>query len=243
MFLPAEPLFKTLIADPREPCTGITAYGNQSRFEGAVGTAFEFLRYVPNDGTQWGWGVFGDGFILLDENGATFPMRGGDWHVGMYICESTGPISHRLEFEHQSAHLGDSLQDSREPIFFSRENLNYVFSWQPQEYFRLYAGIGAWYNMYPRGLALFSSLGLEFYTPATNLGGALFRGYATGDLKWVQETEATNKSFQLGLQLKFDQHEDRDVRLALLYYDGNSEFGQFYRDHDEHWGFGIYFDP
>ncbi len=243
IFLPPTPLFQDFMGDPREAYTGITAYGNQSRFEGAVGQTFEFLRYRPPDKTQWGWGVFGQGFILLDENGATFPMRAADWYAGMYVSESHSGLSHRLEFEHQSAHLGDSLQGLEEPFFFSRENFNYTFSFKPDDPLGIYTGLGAWYNMYPRGKALFASLGLEVYSPAADVGGTCLRGYATGDLKWLQETEVADQDYQLGIQWRFKKEESRDVRLALLYYNGNSEFGQFYQDHDEHWGFGLYFDP
>jgi hypothetical protein len=243
IFLPPEALFQTPIGDPREAYTGITAYGNQSRFEGAVGENFEFLRYSPPDGTQWGWGVSGRGFILLDENGATFPMRGGDWYADMYLSEASGPLSHRLQFEHQSSHLGDSLQGLRQPFFFSRENFNYTFSCQPFESLRLTTGLGAWYNMYPRGPALFASAGIEAYSPSADLFGTFLRAYLAGNVKWLQETEASDKSLQLGVQWKFKKEESRDVRIALLYYNGNSEFGQFYQDSDEHWGMGLYFDP
>ncbi len=243
IFLPSTPLFQGFIGDPREAYTGITAYGNQSRFEGAVGQTFEFLRYLPPDKTQWGWGVFGQGFILLDENGATFPMRAADWYAGMYVSETKGDFSHRLEFEHQSAHMGDSLQYLQSPFFFSRENFNYTFSYRVLDVYGLYADLGAWENMYPRGKALFASWGLELYSPAADVGGTFLRGYAAGDLKWLQETEIADQAYQLGIQWKFKKEESRDIRLALLYYNGNSEFGQFYRDHDEHWGFGLYFDP
>ena len=244
VFLPPESLFKTLIGDLREPYTGITAYGNENRFEGAVGATFEFLRYTPPDQTQWGWGVFGEGFILLDENGATFPMRDGDWHAGMYLSEASGPFSHRLEFEHQSSHLGDSLQGVQRPIFFSRENLNFTTSCQLSDDFRLYARIGDWENMYPKGDPFFCSVGTEVYSPATSLAGTFLRAYVTGDFQWKGEAGGSlNKTFQLGFQWKFKKEEGRDVRLALLYYNGLSDFGQFYQVPDEHWGIGIYFDP
>lgn len=243
VFLPPAPLFKTLIGGPREPYTGITAYGNQTRFEGEVGATFEFLRYTPGDQTQWGWGAFGDGFILLDENGATFPMRGGDWYAGMFLSEASGPFSHRLEFEHQSSHLGDSLQGIQDPIFFSRENFNLTSSFQPSDELRFYAGIGDWENIYPRGdNPFFCSAGTEIYSPTMDSAGT-FRAYLTADFQWKGETQSLNKNFELGFQWKSKKGESRDMRLALLYYNGNSEFGQFYQDPDEHWAIGLYFDP
>ena len=245
VFLPPAPLFKTLIGDPRDPYTAIIAYGNETRYEGVVGATFEFLRYTPPDQTQWGWGVFGEGFILLDENGATFPMRDGDWYAGMYVSEASGPFSQRLEFEHQSSHLGDSLQGMQEPLFFSRENLNLTSSFQLSDELRLYARIGDWENIFPRGEdPFYCSAGTEIYSPAMDPIGTFLRAYFTADFQWKGEAGGSlNKTFQLGLQWKFKKEESRDVRLAFLYYNGLSDFGQFYQQPDEHWGIGLYFDP
>ncbi|HET9869152.1 MAG TPA: DUF1207 domain-containing protein, partial [bacterium] len=176
-FLPAEPLFAPLIGDPREPHTAITAYGNENDFEGAVGDTMELVRYTPGDGTQWGWGLFGAGYILLSENGATFPMQAGDWLAGAYASEKSGPLAFRLEFEHRSSHLGDSLQGLVTPIFYSRENLNLAFSWDAAAWLRLEGGLGFWENIAPPDKLFFASLGLEAYTPSTDFLGARLRGY------------------------------------------------------------------
>jgi hypothetical protein len=32
------------------------------------------------------------------------------------------------------------------------------------------------------------------------------------------------------------------VRLALIYYDGHSDYGQFYQTYDTHWALGVFFD-
>lgn len=247
-FLPIAPSFQPLIGDPREPSMGVAAYGNQNRFEGDVGATIEFLRYQPEDRSFWGWGIFGDGFILLDQEGAAFPMRCGDWYGGMYLSHliggSAGALSHRLEFVHQSSHLGDSLEYVQDPTFFSRENFNYVLSLHPGDSCRVYCGIGAWVNGAPSGRPFFASLGAELYsTPAEFIGTSL-RGYTSCHLKWKDETGGIlNKTLQLGVQWKFRKEESKAIRLALVYFDGYSEFGQFYTSRDEHWGFAVYFDP
>lgn len=242
VFLPPSPLFRPLIADPREPQIGLLGHLDTARYEGEVGGFVELLRYSPKDGTRWGWGILGSAFILLDENGATFPMRAGDWYAGTYLSEVTGPLSHRLEFVHQSAHLGDSLQGLQNPFFFSRENFNYTFSFAPSRDFRLHAGLGVWENMYPSGPPLFASLGAEFYSSPFHPAGSWMRGYFTCDFQWKQETEIVDKTFQLGLQWKSQEEETRALRLALLYYNGDSEYGQIYRDWDEHWSLALFFD-
>ncbi len=244
VFLPVHPLFQPLIGDPREPQTNVIAYTNQAQFEGAIGTTLELLQHSPSDKTQWGWGVLGSGFILLGVEGVAFPLRANDWYAGMYLSESSGLFSHRLEFVHQSSHLGDSYEGSQEPMIYNGENFNFTTSFQPSENLRVYAGIGAWENLYPNDNAFFASLGTEIYSPPLDFIGTVLRGYGTFHLKWKAQASGTlNKTAQIGLQWKFKKDESRALRLALVYYNGLSEFGQFYQALDEHWAVGVYFDP
>ena len=243
-FLPGPPLFHPIIADPREPQTSVLAYTSQTRFEGAIGTTFELLRYNSADQTQWGWDIFGSGFILLDQEGAAFPMRGNDWYAGLSLSETSGAFSHRLEFVHQSSHLGDSLEGQQEPIIYNGENFNFTTSFNPVPELRLYAGIGVWENLFPYDKAFFASVGTEIYSPPANFIGTQIRAYGAFHLKWKgQAGGVLNKTTQWGIQLKFSPEDSRAVRLALVFYDGNSEYGQFYQTHDNHWAVGVYFDP
>jgi hypothetical protein len=244
IFLPVKPLFRPLIGDPREPQTNVIAYTSQAQFEGAIGTTLELLRHSPSDETQWGWGVLGSGFILLGVEGVAFPLRANDWYAGMYLSESSGLFSHRLEFVHQSSHLGDSYEGSREPMIYNGENFNFTTSVQLSESLRLYAGIGAWENLYPNDKAFFASIGTEIYSPPVDFIGTFLRGYGTFHLKWkAQACGAFNKTAQFGIQWKFKKEESRALRLAMVYYNGFSEYGQFYQAPDEHWAVGVYFDP
>ena len=242
--LPAEPLFAPLIGDPREPHTSLTAYTDKNQFEGAVGTTVELVRYKPLDGTEWGWGLFGAGYILLDEMGATFPMQAGDWIAGTYVSEASAPFSFRLEFEHESAHLGDALQGIQTPIFYSRENFNLTASYDAASWLRFYGNTGFWENIAPPDKLFFASLGTEIYSPSINFLGAALRGYGTYNLKHKEEAGGVNnQTVQVGIQLKAHEGDRASVRLALVYYNGNTEFGQLYLQHDEHWGTAVYFDP
>ncbi len=257
-FLPPSPLFESLIGDPREPHTAITAYLDKNRYEGEVGGVVDLLRFEPGDGTHWGWGISGSGFILLDQFGATFPMRGGDWYANMFLSQASGDFSHRFEFTHESSHLGDSLQGIQAPIFFSRESLRFTSSFKPSDSLRFYAGVGDWYNMYPAGDPWFASIGAEIYSPSTLLLGHPLRAYGSFDLKWKGESakalsypilagtsrpSSWNKTIQVGLQWKLEKEGSRALRLAVIYYSGLNEFGQFYLTPDEHWALGVYFDP
>jgi hypothetical protein len=84
---------------------------------------------------------------------------------------------------------------------------------------------------------------MEAYTPPFGPEATFLRAYITGDFQWKGETQSLNQAYQLGFQWKPNKEGYRDMRLALLYYNGHSDFGQFYQDLDEHWGIGLYFDP
>ncbi len=244
IFLPSAPLFEPVIGDPNETTTAIIGYTDETRFEGSLGATAEIIRYLRPDQTQWAQGIFGCGHILFDEMGDIYPMRVGDWFVGGYLSESYGSFSNRFEYEHESSHLGDSLQGIDNPIIYNGENINLTDSFKPSEYIRLTAQIGLWVSGLPPAKGFFETLEGEAYTPGFYLGGTYTRGYVTVDFGWKDEAGGgCNKSFQLGVQWKFKKEESRDLRVALTYYDGNSEFGQFYMSRDEHAGIGVYFDP
>jgi hypothetical protein len=244
IFLPSAPLFQPVIGDPNDTTTSVIAYTNESRFEGAFGATAEIIRYLPVDQTQWAAGIFGCGHILFDEVGGNYPMQVGNWFVGGYLSESCGLFSNRFEYEHESSHLGDSLQGIVPPIIYNGENINFTDAFQPCEYLRLTGQMGLWVSGLPENKDFFESLEGEIYTPGFVLGGTYTRGYATADFEWKDELAGVfNKSFQLGVQWKFKKEESRDLRVALTYYEGNSEYGQFYMSHDEHVGIGVYFDP
>ena len=244
IFLPDSPLFQPVIGDPRERFTALIIHTNENLFEGDIGGTVELVRYLPPDRTQWAAGIYGSGTVLFNEAGGIYPMRAGDWFVGLYASESSGLFSNRFAFEHESSHLGDSLQGIIAPIIYNGENLNFADTFEPSEYLRFTAQLGVWISGLPEDKDLFGALETEIYTPGFYLGGTFTRGYVTAHFGWKDEAGGVlNKNLELGIQFKFKKEETRDLRVALVYYDGNSEFGQFYLNHDEHVGFGVYFDP
>jgi Protein of unknown function (DUF1207) len=249
-FLPASTTFKPLIAEPREPIMGLVAHLEETRYEGDVAASLELIRYSPPDDTQYGWGVFASGFILLDQDGSTFPMRDGDFYVGTSFSASFGFFSTRLEVLHESSHLGDSLQGLQLPLFYnpqvaySRENVNADISFQLSDSFRLYSGIGCWDDALLTGIStpVFASFGTEIYSPSWALENTSMRFYATGCLQWIDDLGIWNKEIQFGLQWKASPSDARDIRVGIVYYNGYSQYLQFYNVPDEHWGLATFFD-
>jgi len=245
-FLPPQPVFDRLIGDPREPQTALMANLSFPRFEGSVGPQLEFLQWRPLDGSRWGWGIQGASFIELDSLGHfVYPERVSDWYLGMYFSESSGSFSHRFEYTHVSSHLGDELFDELQRFIYTRESFRWTTSFKPSDSFRLYAGLGYYPHIAPQEKPFFMHGGLELYTG--NFGfllGTVGRGYFTYDLKIKDEAGGVvNQNFQWGFQWKAQKENSQSIRIALSYYNGNSEYGQFYQNEDHHWGAGIYFDP
>lgn len=249
-FLPASTVFKPLIGNPREPIMGLVGYLDQTRYEGQVASTLEVVRYSPDDDVQFGWGLFAAGYILLDQDGSTFPMRDGDFYIGTYFSGNFGDFSARLEGLHESTHLGDSLEGQQQPLFYnqyvnySRENVNGTLSFQPSEFLRIYASAGIW--DFPLIIAspdpFFASFGTELYTPSWPIDRSSMRGYATAHFEWDGDVGVWDEEFQLGIQWKSFKDGARDIRMAVLYYTGDSQFGQFYNTPDNHWALATFFD-
>lgn len=246
LFLPSHPAFDRLIGDPREPQNAILANLTYPRFEGSVGPTLEFLQWVPKDGSRWGWGIWGASFIELDSLGHfTYPERASDWYLGMYFSETSGVLSNRLDYTHVSSHLGDELFLAIPRFIYTRESFRWITSFTPSEQVRLYGGAGYSPHVAPMEKPFFFHLGAELYTGYFDfLLGTTGRGYFTYDLKVKDEAgSVTNQDFQWGFQWKGKRESEGGVRLALTYYNGNSEYGQFYEVRDNHWGLGVFFDP
>jgi hypothetical protein len=248
-FLPAETLFNNLIGDPREPQNSLIARLDQPEFEGSIGKFIELLQWNPGDQTQWGWGIEGDSFINLDSLGNdVYPERVNDWYLGTYFSEKTGDLSHRLEYLHVSSHLGDELFLDIPHIIYSRESFRYTLSYYPlRDSLRLYGGLGYYSHISPDDTdsRIFGHFGLEAYSiPYQFLFGTVVRGYATYDLKAKGEAGGVvNQQVELGIQWKDKPESHGAIRVAVVYYNGNSEYGQFYLMNDDHWTAGIFFDP
>jgi hypothetical protein len=261
-FLPPGTAFQPLIGDPREPNNSIILRTGQVAYEGAIGSIIELLQWRPADQSRWGWGILGAGFIglgqasatnyplrVVDDNGIliynSFPELVSDWYLGTYFDESSGDFSNRFEYTHVSSHLGDELFDYAQRIIYTRESFRFTSSYQPSKQLRLYAGAGYYPHIAPIDKPFFLHGGAELYTHYFDfIAGTTARGYFTYDIKAKQEAGGVvNQAFQWGLEWRETKESNRSIRLALLYYNGNSEYGQFYLQNDNHWGVGFYFDP
>jgi hypothetical protein len=245
VLLPSQLVFRPLIADPREIHDSVSANGAWDTYEGDIGDIIELLQWRPLDGSRWGWGIEGASDIQLDGLGnGVFPERVSDWYLGTYFSESYGQISNRLEYLHVSSHLGDSLFAAEPRIIFTRESFRWTTSYDPSRQVRVYAGVGYYPHMAPDDQRFYAHWGAELYSEDWPVIGTVARGYFGYDGKYLREAGGVlDQNFELGVQWKWTPDSTRAIRVAVSYYAGNSDFGQFYRQSDNHWGWGVYFDP
>lgn len=240
-FLPPEPLFQPLRADPREARSALVRSLGRPQWEGSLGRNLDLVQW--GSATRKAWGITGAAFACLGQDGWTFPMQANDWWLGSYLSRSRGRLSQRLEYMHVSSHLGDAFLGARTRIVYSRERFRLLLSARPAEGLRAYAGAGYWVKILPEGDPWCLQTGFERDSCAGRfLGRRLDLSFAY-DLKYRQEAGGSlNHSARAGFALRRDAKTGHAVRMEFGFTDGLSEFGQFHNERSRRWTTGLYFD-
>jgi hypothetical protein len=250
VFLPAGHVFEPLMADLREPNTSIALTPDFKYYDGALGGTLDLVRWNPSDGSHWAWGALGSGYLYLinisaHALGQSYRLEDIDLWMGTYLSESLGLFSNRLEYLHGASHLGDQyFFTDLQPIAYIRDGLQLTDSFRPSECLRLFVGLGYWLYAAPPVPPLFIQVGTEIYSAYSPFDGNRVRGFFAYDLKvGNEELGVADQNFELGIQWKGFKEAGPSLRLALTYYNGNSLYGQFYGQKDNHWGLAFFVDP
>ncbi len=253
IFLPRGNLFQPLIADPKEPCFSLSyrpyqeahQYLSQSTeiFAGTLGDMFGLYRFINNSGGySWQANISGAIYAEFDLNTREFYLVDNDYFIGIPFTFRNGPASYRLNFYHQSSHVGDQylLHSNITRFEFEYEALNFIASYEWTKW-RIYSGGEIMVHKEPSD-----------YKPVTVQGGMeyygadkiLLEGRLVGglDLKCTQENNwPLNASLKAGLQ--FDGTDPgRSIRFLLEGYDGFSPYGQFYNNRLRYVGLELTFE-
>ena len=238
------PLFTPLISDPREPSIGMEAFTSERGYESSLGGSVDFLRWKASPDMEWGLGIFAGLWVLSDQPDFS-GLAADDWFSGAYLSEKSGPFSLRFEFQDQKSDTGDSLYGQKN-IGFTRDNFNLTLSLEALRDVRLYAGGGLrwpWDDFIKSQSQAFLFTGLEAYSPSFSFIGPC-RAYGAYHFKFQDQAGGTyNHEVQLGLRWKGNSQDGSSLRLALIYYNGHSEFGEFFQREDAHGGIGVFYDP
>lgn len=248
-FLPGQPLFAPLIADPREPKIGFIPYLTEQGYEGSLGGTLEIIRWKSAPDLRWAFGLSA-GLWTLTEYPDLTGLLATDWYSAAFIDCRTGPWSFRAEFQDQKSNLGDALEGIRAFTYYALDFYTLTASLDVSPDLRIYAGGG--YKLFwefntdfdPTESQTFAILGFQAYSQPFTLASSPCRLYGAYHFKYQRIVgETFDHSAQLGLEFPGQADNRVGVRLALVYYAGRSEFGQFYTQYDQHLGLGLFIDP
>ena len=109
---------------------------------------------------------------------------------------------------------------------------------------RFYEEGGAVVYTFPHVNPVFFRVSANFFHRRKIFLSRPVRLYEAYDVKYKDEAGGRwNNSVQFGIKWKPSQKQIRKaLRLGIYYFKGNNEFGQFYLEKENCWGFGIYFD-
>lgn len=253
IFLPRGTLFRPLLADPKElrfslsyrPYQKADQYLSHSTaiFAGSLGDSFGLYRSVNNNGGySWQANISGGIYGEFDLKTSSYYLVCNDYFIGFPFTFRNGPASYRLNFYHQSSHMGDEylLHSNIVRIEFSYEALNFLASYEWATW-RIYYGGEVVVQQEPGNYKPVTVQGgLEYYGTDKLLRSGRFVGGL--DLKCTQENDwPLNASVKAGLQ--FDGSDGgRSIRFLLDGYSGFSPYGQFYNNRMNFVGLEITFE-
>jgi hypothetical protein len=248
-FLPGGQVFAPLLADPHEPRDGILRRMDENHYDCSLGGSLDLFRWkLPGDGF-WAWGIQGKAFLSITDFTAkfldqSFRLEDLDLGWGAYLSESSGSFSTRLGFLRTTSQLGPyEIVKGGTAIDYRREGSQLLESFRVSPSLRLYGGLGFWFSTVPTAPALYGQLGAEASTGFSRIEGGLYGLFFACDLNLGYESLGVlDGNFEAGVQRKGGAGSP-GLRLAVLYADANSPYGQFADQRDSHWSLAFFLDP
>lgn len=246
-FLPRRELFASLIADPRWPhfSAAYQYYIDNDLLSSVAavsfGEQFSLLQYDLGEHGAVQLGIQASVFAIFDLASESFDLINADYFVALPLSYAIGDFSVMGRVLHQSSHLGDELllSESIERVNLSYEELDVLLSYETAIGLRTYGGAGYIFDADPPGLGRWSLQGgLEWVGEPFDLGIPA-RPVAAVDLQLHEEGGwQPNVAPVLGLQLGNWRGGQRNIRILLQYFNGDSPNGQFLDQHIQYIGLG-----
>lgn len=246
-FLPRRELFASLIADPRWPhfSAAYQYYIDDRRLSSVAavsfGEQFPLVQYDLGPDGALQLGLQASVFAIFDLASDSFDLINADYFVALPLSYATGNFSVMGRILHQSSHLGDELllSEDIERINLSYEALDVLLSYETEIGVRTYGGAGYIFHADPANLGRWSLQGgLEWVGEPFDIGIPA-RPVAAVDLQLHEEGGwQPNVAPVAGLQLGNWRGGQRNVRVLLQYFNGDSVNGQFLDQHIQYIGIG-----
>lgn len=234
------------------------AGGRESRFAGhwmherdagwlwdaTLGARVGMLRHGSHDPLRAeGW--------QLDVEGAAFPrltlgfpneLVSVDFRVGVPLTRRRGPVETKFGYYHLSSHLGDEhmvYNGTLDRINYTRDVLVAAIALRPNDNLRLYAEAG-WAFLCDGGSKPWEfQFGIDF-SPARPTGVIPAPFFAVNTRIREEVDFGGNVTVQTGMQWRGET--GRLLRAGAHYFNGKTDQYQFFTEHEEQMGFGVWYD-
>jgi len=243
-------LFHKKLADPAEVQLSVRFLSGRGEFGGNIGYSAGLVQFqLRNVPIQLR--IEGNTFLVSKLETPDFPVQTADFTVAFPLELKANHFAVRLKWSHTSSHLGDdfnridNVDDAIEPkrataalflraLKFSREHITLLGAYQTPRV-RLYAGSIWVYHVAndlsnnPAQSSLTPEAGIELFSNRKELT----KLYVAGDFKTQQEFD-WHVSYNLQAGIIVGRHALRQMRLAMEFYRGQSNQGQFLarKEHD-----------
>lgn len=244
-------LFTRLLADPRAPQTTVKYYrlSGLDMVDAALGNTWGAARYrwAGADGDDWFFqlNVAGMAYSRFHATGGVNEFQTTDFFAEFPLEVRRGRFSAQVLAFHESSHLGDDyIRRTHDTGFrYSVEGVRTALA----------------YDLLPKLKVYVGGMGFVHDVPSGQ-GGAAQWGFEarSGELGWTKRHECwlylaqdfqnqgragwnLDSTTSLGLRVG-EPKVVRDLRFHLDYYDGRSQFGQFFASREAGWSLGVTFD-
>ena len=253
-WFPIELLYPTYLADPyalgfhlqlRSYDESTIPETGSLRWDGMVAAPLIIYEKKEPDNTDHGWQ-----FIFMGGLRGQFDTENSHDNIAWEgLLGLQGVFRYHDNFawhfgtKHYSSHIGDEYieRTGRTRIGYTRNELRAGFAWDFSERYMFYSDIADAValpdNTFQDNLR--AQAGLQYEKPGVFLDGKA-GWYSALDISAYEEDDwDTNITFQIGFDLR---SHDRRWRLELEYYDGRSQYGEFFQYRDKYTSIGVMMD-
>ncbi|MBI1900111.1 MAG: DUF1207 domain-containing protein [Planctomycetia bacterium] len=247
--LPSGLIFPSYLAGPREPRISSVWLREQDvgdTWDTALGGRVGLLRYgTPHPIRPQGFELDAEGaaFPRLDLEHSRRDLAAVDFRFGLPLTYGVGNYQMKVAYYHLSSHLGDELM-LRDPtiprINYTRDEFVWGHSLYVAENVRVYGEIGYAFHTGGGAEPWELQFGLD-YAPTfpTGPGGAPF--VAVNAHLFEEVDFGGGFALELGWAWR-SAFNGSLIRAGMHYFNGKSPQGEFFADHEEQIGFGMWYD-
>lgn len=241
----ADPLRSTFSAQTQFYDHTTIADTSRRRFDLKIGGELLLVGSPVFSASASGWQVMIDaGFHGQFDADHSEDNIGWDGIYGMYFTRRLNPAwAWRFGMKHISSHVGDELMErtGRTRIGYTRQELRAGVAWSPMTHHTFYFDAGHGHDLRNKELQKpwRAQVGAEYENPQMLWQGQAGWYGAINVSSYEENDWDLNTSVQLGL---LSRREERTWRLGLEFYHGRAQLGEFFQDHEQYLGLGLWID-